>query len=42
MKPLPNAVASTLAAGTVVCCSLPLGSVKRRSTHLTSVVLDHF
>ena len=37
MKPSVSVSASRPLAGIVVCCSFPFGSVKRRSTHLTSL-----
>jgi hypothetical protein len=43
-KPLPSSknASSMTRVGTVTCCSLPLVSVKRRSTYLTSFSLMSF
>ena len=42
MMPSAKASASRRPAGIVVCCSLPLGSVNRRSTHFASLSLISF
>ncbi len=42
MKPSSMLSLVTALAGNVVCCSLPRGSVNRKSTHLTSLSLIIF